>query len=375
MIYFDNAATTKEKPEIVYEAVNCYLREYGVSPGRGSYSLGIDASRLLYKSRCAVGNYFGMSRPEKVVFTKNSTEAINLLFHGIVKKHDHIIISCYEHNAVLRPIHLLKEQGIIDYSIITRADLELSAEDIFKKYARDNTRIIALTLASNLTGRVVFNEELCKYFHERGIITFVDSSQGAGKIEINMKQQKIDFLAFTGHKDLLAIPGIGGLCCETSIPVMPLIQGGTGVHGDEYLNPNSFPEGLEAGTLNMPAIWALHEAITFLKANKSRIKIVEDNLMKYLISSLSQLKNVVLYDAEYERVSTCCFNIKGVTSDKIIRILDQNEICARGGIHCAILAHEAIGTVETGAVRISVGYNNTKEEIDSLVNVLGEIEV
>lgn len=132
MIYFDNAATTKYKPESIYEAVNFYLREIGVSPGRGSYSLGIEASRMLYKSRCSVGKYFGMSKPDKVVFTKNSTEAINLFFNGFLHQGDHVIISCYEHNAVLRPIQRLKEKGIIEYSIIQRDDLTLSADDLYK---------------------------------------------------------------------------------------------------------------------------------------------------------------------------------------------------------------------------------------------------
>lgn len=160
MIYFDNAATTKYKPEVVYEATNFYLREVGVSPGRGSYGMGIEASRMLYKSRCAVGKYFGMSRPDKVLFTKNSTEAMNLFFNGFLKKGDHVVISCYEHNAVLRPIQKLKEQGVIDYSIVQREDLELPAKDLFEKYTKENTRLLAMTLASNLTGRIVFREDV-----------------------------------------------------------------------------------------------------------------------------------------------------------------------------------------------------------------------
>ena len=133
MIYFDNAATTKYKPEEVYEAVNYYLREVGVSPGRGSYSIGIEASRMLYKARSEVGDFFGMSKHDRVIFTKNSTEAINLFFRGFLKQGDHVIISCYEHNAVLRPIQLLKDKGIIDYSIIQREDLDLPAEILFMK--------------------------------------------------------------------------------------------------------------------------------------------------------------------------------------------------------------------------------------------------
>ena len=370
MIYFDNAATTKYKPEEVYEAANYYLREVGVSPGRGSYSVGIEASRMLYKTRCAVGRYFGMSRPDKVIFTKNSTEAMNLFFNGFLKQGDHVIISCYEHNAVLRPIQHLKDLGIIDYSIIRRADLNLSAEEIIAKYVRKNTRLLAMTLASNLTGRIVFREDLYRLVKDKGIVTFVDSSQGAGKFTLNMKNQAIDFLAFTGHKDLLALPGVGGLCCESKECFDPLIQGGTGIHGEEYTNPDIFPEGYEAGTLNMPAIWSLHAGIEYIVQHYEELQNKEHCLMKYLLEQLGALDNVVIYDKNTDRVSTCCMNVKGMGSDKLVALLDSFGICVRGGIHCAILAHEAIGTVSTGAVRISLNYCNSEEEIDYLINVL-----
>lgn len=370
MIYFDNAATTKYKPDEVIKALNYYLRDVGVSPGRGSYSLGIDASRMLYKSRTTVGKYFGMSSPEKVIFTKNSTEAINLLFNGMLDKGEHVIISCYEHNAVLRPLHDLKQKGIIDYSVICRDDLELSAEDVFSKYAKDNTRMLALTLASNLTGRIVYKEDWMKYFHSKGIVTFIDSSQGAGKITINMKDAGVDFLAFTGHKDLYGVPGVGGVCCELKAHIRPLIQGGTGIHGENFVNPDIFPEGYEAGTLNMPAIWALKAGIEYIDSHADEIRREEKELMSYLIQGLSDIDGIEVYDADKKRVSTCCFTIDNLSSDKTISLLDGKGICARGGIHCAILAHEAIGTVETGAVRLSLNYRNTKAEIDKLLDTL-----
>lgn len=370
MIYFDNAATTKYKPDEVYEAVNFYLKEVGVSPGRGSYSLGIEASRMLYKSRCVVGTYFGMSRPDRVLFTKNSTEAINLLFNGFLEKSDHVVISCYEHNAVLRPLHNLKQKGIIDYSVIERDDLELDAEELYKKYVKRNTKMIALTLASNLTGRIIYREDWLRYFHDKGIATFIDSSQGAGKIALNMSRDDIDFLAFTGHKDLYGIPGIGGLCCESQVPLRPFVQGGTGIHGENYVNPNVFPEGYEAGTLNMPAIWALKAGIEYISSNAKDIGEKEKNLMEYLLQGLKYIDGITIYDEDLKRVPTCCFTLVDQASDKTIALLDSKEICARGGIHCAILAHEALGTVGTGAVRVSLSYTNTKAEIDQMLDVL-----
>lgn len=373
MIYFDNAATTKYKPEEVYDAFNFYLRNVGVSPGRGSYNIGIEASRMLYKTRCTVGKFFGMSRPDKVVFTKNSTEAINLFFYGFLKKGDHVIISCYEHNAVLRPIQHLKDLGTIDYSIIQRDDLTLPAEEIFEKYARSNTRLLAMTLASNLTGRIVFREDLYGAFKEKGIVTFLDVSQGAGKIVLSMKDQSIDFLAFTGHKDLMALPGVGGLCCESKECFAPLLQGGTGIHGENYTNPDVFPEGYEAGTLNMPAIWSLHAGVEYIVHNREALKNQEHVLTQYLLEKLDALENVIIYDRDVDRVSTCSINIKDMTSDKLVAFLDKNGICVRGGIHCAILAHESINTVSTGAVRISLSSCNTKEEIDELIKVLKKV--
>lgn len=373
MIYFDNAATTKNKPQEVYDAVYDYLKDVGVSPGRGSYQLGIEASRRLYQARCCVGNFFGLSESDRVIFTKNSTEAINLLFNGLLNNGDHVIISCFEHNAVLRPLETLKRAGKIDYSVIQINDLRLPANEIYKKYATDKTRLICLTLASNLTGRLVFREDVFKYFKDKGIITFVDASQGGGKIELSMKKQGIDFLAFTGHKDLLAIPGVGGLCCEAKELPKPLIQGGTGVHGEEYINPDVFPEGFEAGTLNMPAIYSLKKSLEFIERERFNILQHENKLIASLLTKLDELDAVTVYDRDVKRVSTFCFNIKGIPSDQIVAFLDKNNICVRGGIHCAILAHEAINTVKTGAVRVSLNYLNSEREILSFVEVIKEL--
>lgn len=372
MVYLDNAATTKYKPEEVYKAFEYYVREIGVSPGRGSYQLGIEASRMLYKTRRVVAKYFGIHEPN-VIFTKNSTEAINMLFNGYLENGDHVIISCYEHNAVLRPLHTLKEKGIIDYSIISREDLMLSPEEVYKKYVKSNTVLFATTLASNLTGRVIYNSSLIKYMKANGISTFVDSSQGAGKIRLSMSDEEIDYIAFTGHKDLLGLPGVGGLVCRQKPSWKPLIQGGTGVLGDSYVNPDVFPDAYEAGTLNMPAIWSLNASLEWLKQNAESIIEHEKELMDYLVTELDGIANITIYDLEYDRVGAVGINIKGKKSNEIVQMLDDNDICTRGGIHCAILAHEALGTKEIGVVRISIGWMNKKEDIDALIEVLKRV--
>ena len=372
MVYLDNAATTKYKPEEVYKAFEYYVREIGVSPGRGSYQLGIEASRMLYKTRRVVAKYFDIDEPN-VIFTKNSTEAINMLFNGFLKNGNHVIISCYEHNAVLRPLHTLKEKGIIDYSIISREDLMLPPEEVYKKYVKSNTVLFATTLASNLTGRVIYNPSLIRYMKANGISTFVDSSQGAGKIRLSMSDEEIDYIAFTGHKDLLGLPGVGGLVCRQKPSWKPLIQGGTGVLGDSYVNPDVFPDAYEAGTLNMPAIWSLNASLEWLKQNAESIIEHEKELMDYLVTELEGIANITIYDREYDRVGAVGINIKGKKSNEIVQLLDNNDICTRGGIHCAILAHEALGTKEIGVVRISIGWMNKKEDIDALIEVLKRV--
>lgn len=373
MIYFDNAATTKNKPQAVYDAAFEYMKEVGVSPGRGSYQLGIEASRRLYRTRCSVGKFFGLSEPDRVIFTKNSTEAINLLFNGLLQEGDHVIISCFEHNAVLRPLETLKRIGKIDYSIVELNDLSLPPEAVYKKYAKKKTKLIAYTLASNLTGRIVFREDVFRFFKNMGVSTFVDASQGGGKVPLTMKEQCIDYLAFTGHKDILALPGVGGLCCEAEKLPKPLIQGGTGIHGEEYVNPDIFPEGYEAGTLNMPAIYSLHASLEYIESERTLNNRQEKELITFLIEELDKLDKVTIYDYDVERVSTFCFNVGGISSDQVVAFLDKKGICVRGGIHCAILAHEAINTVHTGAIRVSLSYQNSKEEASLFIDAVKEL--
>lgn len=373
MIYFDNAATTRTKPKEVLEAFNYYVTEIGTSPGRGSYSLGIQASRMLYQSRKTVASFFGIVNPGNVVFTKNSTEGINFFFNGYLKSGDHVLISPYEHNAVLRPLHNLKEKGIIDYTVLPEEAI-YDPEKLIEKYIRSNTVLIAITLASNLTGQLVFNNKISKIASKHGIKVFVDASQGAGKKLLNMQRDGIDVLAFTGHKDLMALPGVGGVCSQDTLNIAPLIQGGTGIYGDEYINPQAYPDAYEAGTLNMPAIWSLKVAIESIEKNVESTSRFELGLLKTLIEGLRQNKNIILYNTDKPRVPTICFNVQGIPSSDIVAYLDKHDVCVRGGIHCAILAHKQIGTIETGAVRVSLNVNNTSEEIEKFIRIIGDIK-
>ncbi len=373
MIYFDNSATSKNKPKEVYDAFNYYISDVGVSPGRGSYSLGVTASRMLYQSRKAVAKFFGIDNSNNVVFTKNSTEAINLFFNGYLNIGDHVLISPFEHNAVLRPLHSLSKSNVISYDILPENVIYNNQSDL-TKYIKPNTKLLAIMLASNLTGQIVFNRKLAKIAQENGIKIFVDASQGAGKKLINMSEDEIDFLAFTGHKDMLSLPGTGGLCSSADLIIRPLIQGGTGIFGDSYVNPQSYPDAYEAGTLNMPSIWALKNAIEYLESNYKRIAEIEKDLTNYCIQNLATISGVKIYNIDKQRVSTFCFNIEGILSNIVVEQLDKYGICVRGGVHCAILAHQSLGTVQTGAVRVSLNYFNTKREVDYFIEKVKEIK-
>jgi cysteine desulfurase family protein len=372
MIYFDNAATSRTKPDISYDAYNFYVREIGVSPGRGSYKLAIEASRMLYQSRKTVASFFNAPNQSNVIFTKNSTEAINMFLFGYLKQGDHILISPYEHNAVFRPVNKLKELGIIDYTVIPESYI-YETPHMINDLITNKTKLYVSTLASNLTGQYVFSNNIARILSERNIKVFVDSSQGAGKKRINMQQDNIDYIAFTGHKDLYALPGVGGLVCKDTLQIDPLIQGGTGIYGDNYTNPNVFPETYEAGTLNMPAIWSLKNSLEYININIDSILDKEKQLTEYFINKLINIKEVVIYNQSKQRLSTFCFNIKEVPSSDVVKYLSDKDICVRGGIHCAIKAHETIGTVNTGAVRVSLNFFNDFSEIDFFVDSIKEL--
>lgn len=372
MIYFDNAATSRTKPDISYDAYNFYVREIGVSPGRGSYKLAIEASRMLYQSRKTVASFFNAPNQSNVIFTKNSTEAINMFLFGYLKQGDHILISPYEHNAVFRPVNKLKELGIIDYTVIPESYI-YETPHMINDLITNKTKLYVTTLASNLTGQYVFSNNIARILSERNIKVFVDSSQGAGKKHINMQRDNIDYIAFTGHKDLYALPGVGGLVCKDTLQIEPLIQGGTGIYGDNYTNPSVFPETYEAGTLNMPAIWSLKNSLEYININIDSILDKEKQLTEYFINKLISIKEAVIYNRSKQRLSTFCFNIKDVPSSDVVKYLSDKDICVRGGIHCAIKAHETIGTVNTGAVRVSLSFFNDFSEIDFFVDTIKEL--
>lgn len=361
IIYFDNAASSFPKPKAVIDAVYRSLNSNTSNPGRSGHILSFEASEKIFKTRALISEFFDCEI-EGVIFTKNATEALNLLFNGILKDGDHVIISDLEHNSVLRPLVNLKNRGV-SFDVADSDDLENSVNTLIK----DNTKLIFITAASNVTGQLLPFENISKIAKEKNVLFGVDASQAAGHIPIKMKNMGIDYLCTAGHKGLFGIQGTG-LLLINSEPVSPLIFGGTGTDSLLEEQPTYLPEGLESGTLNTPGIISLKAGIEYIQRHKN-IPDYEKFLVKYTINKLKELDFVKLYSTA-ESINVISFNINDEDSENVSTFLNENGICVRGGYHCSLLAHKKLKTTDKGTVRISFSSFNNSEEVDFFVKTL-----
>lgn len=378
-IYLDNAATSYPKPREVVDAVCDFMINNGTSSGRGSYQKAMESDFLIYNARKEIGSLFNFDDPKKVIFTSNVTEALNMAIRGLVKSGDNVITSSLEHNAVWRCLKTLEKE--INISITkTKANNygETDIED-FKKNIKENTSLIVFTQASNVLGTIQPIKEIGAIARKHKIPFLVDAAQSAGVLPIDVKNDNIDILAFTGHKSLLGPMGTGGLIINCEYNINPLKLGGTGGDSSYEYQPNYYPNKLEAGTLNVSGIVGLSEGVKFIK-NKGIINIhnKEKELVKYALDKLKTVKNIEIYgpkDSE-KIVGVISFNIKGTIPEDISYKLDNKyNIMVRSGLHCAPNAHQLMGTKETGTLRIGIGYFNEKKDIDKLVKALNEIQI
>ncbi|MDI3507865.1 MAG: hypothetical protein PWP48_889 [Clostridiales bacterium] len=376
LIYLDNAATSYPKPECVYEAVLKCMKEYGANPGRSGHRMAIEAGKTVYRCRELLSELFNIPNPMDIVFTYNATDAINLAIKGFVRNGDHIITTSMEHNAVARPLTALQRQGVDVSFVPCGSDGTLNAADI-ECYIRSNTRLIAMTHASNVTGTILPINEVGEIAHEHGITFLVDAAQTAGTCDIDVAEMNIDMLAFPGHKGLLGPQGTGGLYIKKGVELQPLKQGGTGSNSESLIQPDLMPDKFESGTLNTPGIAGLAAGVEYiLGKGVDAIHAHEIGLIKQMLEELSSLNGVSIYghsDAE-GRVGIISLNIEGITDGELSNILDQGyDIATRAGLHCAPLAHTTIGTIDKGAVRFSVSCFNTRDDIDAAVSALKDI--
>ncbi len=375
MIYFDNAATTLQKPEGVEEAVIRALRSAG-NAGRGAHEPTLAASRLLYHTREKLAKLFGVSDPSRIAFTGNATEALNMAIQGIFRPGDHVITSVCEHNSVLRPLYLMGERGVA-LSFIDVDDKGRLRYDLMEQLVRKETKALVLTHASNLTGNVTDLERAAAFAKKHGLLLVVDGAQSAGILPVSAEAMGIDVFCFTGHKGLMGPQGTGGIYVREGLEIAPLKVGGSGIHSFDQKHPALMPTALEAGTLNVHGIAGLGASVDdILQTGMDTILKKEMALARRFICGIQDLPEIHIYgDLEAEiRTGIVSLNIGAEDSAQISDILwEDYEICVRAGAHCAPLMHKALGTVEQGAVRFSFSYYNTIEEIDIAIQALREL--
>lgn len=375
MIYLDNAATTLHKPPAVVQAVVSALNGMGNS-ARGAYPSALSAARTVYGAREKLAALFHCS-PDHVVFTSNSTEALNVVLNGFWTAGDHVLTTDYEHNSVLRPLYRLEAEGKISLRFVA-ADRQgaLNYSD-FETLLRPNTRAIVCTHASNLTGDLLDIERIGKIAHGHGLLFIVDASQTAGVFPIDMQKYHIDALCFTGHKSLLGPQGTGGLCIAEGLRLRPWKVGGTGVQSYSPEQPSQYPTLLEAGTLNGHGIAGLSAALDFIaETGMERIRAYEQGLAERFYRGVRDLPGVAVYGdfSQKERAPIVALNIgdtdSAETSDALSGLY---SIATRPGAHCAPRLHRALGTEKQGAVRFSFSWYNTKAEVDFALQAIKEL--
>ena len=375
MIYLDNAATTLHKPPEVAEAVKNAILTAG-NASRGAHGVSLAASRMVFDTRARLAKLFGCPRADHVVFTANSTEALNIALYGLISAGDHVISTDLEHNSVLRPLYDLQTRGAAVDFVPADKKGNIRYEDMQKLF-RPDTKAVVCTHASNLIGNVLDIARIGEMAHAHGALLVVDASQTAGVIPIDMQKMHIDVLCFTGHKGLMGPQGTGGLCIRPGVEVQPLLRGGTGIHSYDRGQPQAYPARLEAGTLNTHGIAGLHAALEFIERHGVQaIGARERALMRRFYDGVRGIPGVAVYgDFEQdERAAIVTLNIRDYASGEVADALFEDcGIATRAGAHCAPRMHEALGTVEQGAVRFSFAFFNTEDEVDMAVRAVREL--
>jgi len=378
-VYLDNAATSSKKPESVKKAILNYYENIGASPGRGGYNDSIKAGRIILESRSKLADFFNVPKPEQIVFTHNVTYALNMGLKGILKPNDHVITTTMEHNSVLRPLKGLEQKGIIEVDYIQCAnDGTLNPKKI-QNYIKNNTKLIVITYASNVTGTLMPVQEIADIAKNNDVYFFLDTAQAAGAYQIDFQKLKTDFLAFTGHKGLMGPPGTGGFAVSQKLAknMDSLIEGGTGSISDQEYQPDFLPDKFESGTLNTPGIAGLKAGIEFIETKGlDNIRQHELKLAKMFIEGLKQIADINIYGPANinKQAPTISIGYKDRDLGKLSYILDDKYgIMTRSGLHCAPFAHKTIGSFPEGTLRFSIGYFNTENEINYSLEILKEL--
>ncbi|SHK11319.1 cysteine desulfurase family protein [Hathewaya proteolytica DSM 3090] len=376
MIYLDNGATTYPKAPNVGRKMREYIEKYGVNAGRGSYKLSEIVEEKILETRLLIKELFNIDNPSNIFFTSGATESINTAIQGALKKGDHVVTTAIEHNAVLRPIKFMEQMGVTNTIVPVNELGELNMVDL-ERAIRENTKLMVVNHVSNVLGTIQDIKDIGRLCKKHGIIFMVDAAQSAGKLNIDVKEENIDILAFPGHKGLLGPQGIGGLYISESVCdiVNPLKMGGTGSNSLELIQPSMVPDKFESGTLNIPGIIGLCEGIKFIKKETpERIDKKENEFIKYLVRELAKLSYVKIYgDIRARRAGALAINIDYMEPSEVGTALNKRNIAVRTGYHCAAMIHKCINTERQGVVRVTPGYFNTMKDMERFVEAIKDI--
>jgi len=377
MIYLDNAATTYPKPRTVRIAVQRALVRYGANPGRAGHAMAIASSEEVYRCRCEAADFFNAPGPECVAFTLNCTSAVNFVLKGLLHAGDHVVVSCLEHNAVMRPLHALAASGVTwTEARVFPGDNDRTVA-AFREALRDNTKLVFCTHASNVWGIRLPVERIAALARQYGVPTAVDCAQSAGLLPIDMADSGIDYLCAAGHKGLYGPMGTGMLITPHGGELATLVEGGTGTESLSQEQPSGMPERFESGTVNMPGIAGLRAGIDFVRCTgRSHILEHEISLLRSLYAGLSATDGVELYTPMPDPrwcAPVLSFNLRGMASEEVGRALGACGIAVRAGLHCAPSAHRFYGTLERGAVRICPSAFSTQTDMRTLLAAVRQI--
>lgn len=374
IIYLDNAATSWPKPKNVINAVKDSFIMCG-NPGRSGHELSLYSAKAVYVCREAICSFFNFSNPENVIFTYNTTYALNLAIKGLMENDGEIVISNLEHNSVIRPVMELKKQnpGISVIFFDALCDDECIISN-FKNSLSDKTRLCVITMCSNVTGKIMPYRQIGEICRKKGIKLIFDAAQLAGLYPIDLSSLYFSAVCFAGHKSLYGIMGSGFCIFSKEVEPKTIIEGGNGTMSVSTFQSGDLPERLESGTMGVPGIIALHEGIKHI--NTAGLSYIGEKcayLENMLSSRLSDMNNIKIYSNVKNKVSTILFNIDGVFSETVASLLSEKGICVRSGLHCAPLCHKALGTLETGAVRVSISHFNSREDVEEILSGVGDI--
>lgn len=373
MIYLDNAATTFPKPSCMCEEICRCIKKYCGNPGRSSHTLSLKSAEKIYECREELAELFD-AKAENVVFTYNTTYAINIAIKGYFKLSTHILISDLEHNSVLRPIYELARQKNCTYDTFSSGGSDEEILEDIKRKCKSNTKMLVCTHASNICSRRLPIDKIGAFCKERNIFFIVDAAQSAGLYSISVNKMNIDALCLPAHKSLYGPQGLGAVIFGTEAVGRSVIEGGTGINSKELTMPDVLPEAYEAGTQSTPLISGLCESIKWLKAVEiDKIRLYEEELYVYIRDLLQSNEKIELYCDNYTKGNTLLFNVNNMTSTELSDQLDKRGICTRSGLHCAPLAHKTLNVPSHGAVRIGIGVFNTKNELNTLYEAILEI--